>query len=261
VEPRENESVVRGDVTSNVPSIEDDVDSIVHLAAQTSVGDAIKDPITTWDVNATGTRNVLEAVRETDARFFYASTASVYGPPEYLPVDESHPLGAVEPYGASKLAGDRLVRAYHRTYGLDTVTARVFNTFGPGQPEHNVVPAILNQALDGGPVELGNLSPSRDFLYIEDVVDAVDAVLTLGESGDVYNIGSGTDLSIGDLVELAVDLIDSNLEVVSTTDKQRSDDVEIPRHVADVSTLTDLGWSQSYTVKEGLERTLSARSE
>lgn len=258
VDAHDNETVRRGDLTDDAGV--GSARTVVHLAAQTSVGDAIEHPVRSWDVNATGTLSLLDAARRGDVeRFVFASTASVYGPPEYLPIDESHPLGAVEPYGASKLAADRAVHAYGSTYDLETVTLRLFNTFGPGQPEHNVVPAILSQAFDDDRIELGNLSPSRDFLYVADVVRAFETVLGDRDARGVYNVGSETETSIRELAETVVSLLDRTPEIATTPDRQRDDDVEIPRHVADASRLKELGWEPRHDLRSGLRETIAAR--
>jgi len=257
VDTRPNESVVHGDVTRQVEVT--DAETVVHLAAQTSIEHAIEEPVSTWEVNATGTVNVLEAARTASVdRFLFASTASVYGPPESLPIDESHSLNPVEPYGASKLAADRMVRAYHRTYDLDAVIIRLFNTFGPAQPSHNVVPTIVTQALSGGPVELGNLSPSRDFLYVKDAVDAFVTVLKRGNTGEVYNVGSGEETTIRELARTAVDLVDSRIEIESRSNRQRDEDVETNRHVADTLKIADVGWSPDYGLKAGMQETIES---
>ncbi|WP_129115388.1 NAD-dependent epimerase/dehydratase family protein [Halegenticoccus tardaugens] len=259
VQARPNESVQRGDITAPESFELGKTDAIVHLAGQTSIDAAIESPRTTWEINATGTLNVLEAARNADnARFVCASTASVYGPPESLPIAEDHPMYPAEPYGGSKAAADRLVHAYHRTYELETVTARIFNTFGPEQPTHNVVPAIIEQALTSETVELGNLSPSRDFLYVEDTISALLALLKGGESGEAYNVGRGEDTEIGELADLILELIDRDVRLVSTADRQRDEGVEIPRHVSDPSKLRDLGWSPDYDLESGLGATIDA---
>jgi nucleoside-diphosphate-sugar epimerase len=255
IDSRPNESVVRGDVTHQIEIA--DAETVIHLAAQTSVDGAIEEPTTAWKVNATGTVHALEAARAASVdRFLFVSTASVYGPPESLPIDESHPLNAVEPYGASKLAADRMVRAYHQTSGLDTVTVRPFNTFGPAQPIHNVVPTIITQALDGGPVDLGNLTPSRDFLYVEDALDGLLTVLERGSAGEVYNVGSGEATTIYDLARIAIDLVDPQLDIESASNRQRNEQVEIEKHVADMSKIAKLGWSPDHKLKEGMRKTV-----
>ena len=259
VAPRDTESVVRGDVTDPETLSVDGHSTCIHLAARTSVGGAIESPRGTWNVDATGTLNVLEAARRADVdRLVYASTSSVYGKPTYLPIDESHPTNPREPYGASKLAGDRLAYSYYHTYDLPVVVGRVFNTFGPGQPDHNVVPAIVSQALDGDVIELGNLSPSRDFLYVTDTVQALETLASEGDPGEVYNVGSGEDVSIEDLADRVVELLGNGIEIVSTADRQRDSGVEIPRHVADAAKLRDLGWTPDYSLDDGLAATIDA---
>lgn len=254
-----NEDVVRGDVTDRDSLLLEGHRSVVHLAAQTSVDAAIDAPLDTWEVNADGTANVLEAARKADIdRFLYASTSSIYGRPEYLPIDEAHPTNPLDPYGASKLAGDRLANAYFRSYDLPVIVGRLFNTFGPGQPRHNVVPAIIEQIQNEEEVELGNLSPRRDFLYVEDAVDALITLLTRGEDGEVYNIGRGESTRIGELAELTLKAAEEDLPVVSRESWQRDEDIEIPKHMADTFKLRSLGWEPEYIVLEGLAETLDA---
>lgn len=262
VEVRGTERVQRGDVTVPETLTLADHDVVIHLAAQTSVDMAIKSPAQTWNVNADGTANILEGARKANVRrFLYASTASVYGPPTYLPIDESHPTNPVEPYGASKLAGDGLSRSYASSYDLETVVARVFNTFGPGQPDHNVIPAIVSQALTSNQVELGNLSPSRDFIYIDDVVAGLSSILCEGESGAAYNIGRGNSISVGDMAEMVVDIVGDDTEIVSATERQRSENVEIPNHVADISKISRLGWTPECDLREGIREMVNQLSK
>lgn len=259
VDLRDNESVQRGDITNEDDIALDGHDSVVHLAAQTHVETAIDAPRPTWEVNTTGTLNVLEASKRNDvSTFLFASSASVYGPPESLPITESHPTNPTEPYGASKLAGDRLAHSYHRTYGLPVVTARLFNTFGPGQSHEHVVPVIIRQALTSDTIELGNLSPSRDFLYVKDTVNALIKLLCDGTSGEAYNVGRGDDIEIGELAELVTTLIDRRLTIESVVERQRNENVEIRRHVADPSKIERLGWAPRYELRDGLEETIEA---
>ena len=255
----DNETVQRGDVTDPESFSVVDHEVVIHLAAQTSVDTAISEPRETWKVNAEGTLNVLESARNNNVeRILFTSTASIYGPPEYLPIDETHPPNPAEPYGASKLAGDGLARSYASAYDLDIVVARVFNAFGPGQSPHNVVSTIISQALEGGKIELGNLSPSRDFIFIADVIRALFTILEDGESGTAYNVGRGEAVSIREIAEMVIENVEPELEIVSTSDRQRSDDVEIPKHIAEVSRLRKLGWRPKFELKKGLQMTYSA---
>lgn len=252
---RPNEQMVTGDVTQpdSLPDV--NADFLIHLAALTDVEQSIENPRETWNVNATGTLNVLELARNTTLEgFLYASTASVYGAPDYLPIDEEHPLNPREPYGASKLAGERLAMSYETTYGVPVTTVRLFNAFGPGQPSYNVVPTIISQAVIGEEIVLGNLSPSRDFIYIDDAVSGLVTALAEGDAGEVYNIGRGEDISIGRLAELANSLCDSDSQITSSTERQRDDEVEIKRHVADIGKIQSLGWQATWSIKDGLER-------
>jgi len=146
-----------------------------------------------------------------------------------------------------------LVRSYGSCYDIDTVIARIFNTFGPGQPSHNVVGTILSQAASGDTIELGNLTPARDFIYAKDVVSGLLKIIERGESGTAYNIGRGDSLSVGDIAELAIDVLDIDADIVSEQDRQRSDDIEIPNHVADTTRLRDIGWESSFDISEAFE--------
>lgn len=254
VDPGPNETVRRGDVT-DPGTVEIDHEVVVHLAGRTSVDGALEDPTSTWAVNATGTQTVLEAARAADPeRVLYASTASVYGVPEYLPIDEAHPLEPTEPYGASKLAGDRLAATYARAYGLPVVIPRLFNTFGPGQPRHNVVGSIATQAVAGDTVEVGNRSPARDFTYVDDAVDALLTILRAGEPGEAYNVGRGEAVTIGDLTDRIVGLVDHDVAVVTAPGRKRR--TEIERHVADAGKLRALGWAPETDLETGLCETV-----
>lgn len=254
-----NETAVQGDLSGVGPHIGEEHDVIFHLAAITSIGRAIDSPTTAWEVNANGTVELLEAARNSAPDLVvYTSTASVYGPPKYLPIDEDHPLNPLEPYGASKVAADRLVHAYHHTYDIPTVTARLFNIFGPQQPSHNVTSAIISQALHDDSVELGNLSPSRDFIYIEDAIEAILTIVSEGELGETYNVGRGTAVEIRELAAKIIELVDRDVDLTSIEDKRREDSIEIPKHVADISKLQSLGWKSDYDLSAGLYETISS---
>lgn len=258
LEVKENEDVLVGDVTDpSTIRLDDSFDVIFHLAALTSIEQSLDDPSNIWEVNADGTLHVLEAARQLDVdAFVYVSTASVYGKPEYLPIDESHPPNPREPYGASKLAAEQLALSYESSFGLPTVAVRVFNAFGPGQPGYNVVSTIVEQALSSDEVELGNLSPSRDFIYVEDIINGLVALLRRGNAGEIYNLGRGEDVSIEDLAKTIVSLCDRDIPIESSSDRQRSEGVEIPRHVADIQKMSDLGWTPSWSLEEGLQETI-----
>jgi nucleoside-diphosphate-sugar epimerase len=261
VERYENESIVRGDLT-HLNNISIAADSVLHLAARTNIKESIAEPTGTWEVNANGTLNLLELSRSEDVdRFCYVSTASVYGPPVNLPVDEGHTLNPGEPYGASKLAGDRLAGSYNDAYGISTVIVRPFNLFGPRQPEYNVIPTIVKQALNSDRVELGNLSPERDFTYVNDAVSGILTVLEKGAGGEAYNLGRGEAVSIGTLAELITEKVGGDTSVVSVQEKQRNEGVEIAKHAADPSKLKALGWEPRIGLETGLDEVIRYQRE
>lgn len=257
VELRGNERVQRGDITDPTTLEIEGFDAVIHLAAKTNIEVALDHPSKTWAVNAEGTANILEETRTADVeRFLYASSASVYGEPRSLPIDEDHPTDPLEPYGASKLAGEALVRSYGKAYDVSTVVARIFNAFGPSQPSHNVVPTIVSQALASDTIRLGNLSPSRDFIYVYDVVQGLLSLIEEGKSGEAYNIGRGDDISVERVAEMVAELVGNEIKVTSTTDRERDENIEITRHVADTTKTKSLGWTPEYDVERGLAETV-----
>lgn len=254
-----NERLVVGDVTEKETLDFDDHRTVAHLAAFTDVNESIENPSRSWGINADGTANVLECARESNVdRLLYVSSSRVYGRPEYLPIDETHPTNPLDPYASSKLAGDRLAFSYGSAYDLSVVVARPFNSFGQGQPDTNVAAVIVDQVQNAEQVKLRELSPSRDFLHASDTAAGLAQVLTEGESGEVYNIGRGDDTAVGRLAKIAVEVSNRDIPVVASGPDQRSNDVAIPRNVADSSKLRELGWEPKFSVREGLERLLNA---
>ena len=251
-------TVVSGNITdqSSLKNIMKGVDIVFHLAAVSNVNYAISHPRETFETNATGTLNLLEEARKNEVeKFVYISSSHVYGIPQYLPMDEKHPVNPHEPYAASKAAAEMLVTIYALNYGLKTTIIRPFNMFGPGQSEDFIIPSIIGQALTKEVVELGNLTPTRDLLYI---TDAIEGILTIAEQGEgVYNIGSGIETSIKDVVETIIKIIDPSKKYVSIETRRRSNAIDIPRMCADISRLRSLGWSPVVCLEEGLMRTIA----
>ena len=248
--------IVTGDITrpETIDGIMKGVDLVFHLAAISNVDYAIQNPVKTYDVNVRGTLNILEEVRKNSIRkFIYVSSSHVYGVPQYMPMDEKHPIAPREPYSASKAAAENIVKGYSGAYGIDTSIVRPFNIYGPGQDESFLIPSIVKQALSGDTVmKVGNLEPTRDFTYITDIVAGF---LKIAESGTgIYNIGSGVEVKIGDVIHKIVDIVDPDIEIRSVVDRQRSGGVEIPRLCADVSRLRRIGWKPTIGIDEGLRK-------
>jgi nucleoside-diphosphate-sugar epimerase len=251
-----------GNITEpdSLQNIMKDVDIVFHLAAISNVNYAISHPRETFETNATGTLNLLEEARKNEVeKFVYISSSHVYGIPQYLPMDEKHPVNPHEPYAASKAAAEMLVNIYALNYGLKTTIIRPFNMFGPGQSEDFIIPSIIGQALRKEVVELGNLTPTRDLLYI---TDAIEGMLTIAQKGEgIYNIGSGIETSIKEVVETIINIIDPVKKYVSIETRRRSNAIDIPRMCADVSRVNKLGWSPVVDLKEGLMRTISHKAD
>lgn len=231
-----------------------DVDVVFHQAAVVSVAASVDDPKATHGTNVDGTLAVLEAAREADARVVLASSAAVYGRPERVPIPESAPKRPQSPYGLEKLAVDHYARLYHDLYGLETVALRYFNVYGPGQrggDYSGVVETFLEQALADDPITVhGAGTQTRDFVHVDDVVDANCRAATTDRVGEAYNVGTGSAVSVRELADLVRDATGSNAEVVHTD--PRAGDIE--RSCADISKARDaLGFEPTVPLREGLE--------
>jgi dTDP-glucose 4,6-dehydratase len=178
----------------------------------------------------------------------------VYGTPRYVPIDEEHPVHAQEPYAASKLAAETFISAYSTAYGMPAVIARLFNTYGPRQHPDFVIPSIIRQALTHDSLTLGNLTPTRDFTYVDDVVEAL---LRLADAGEgIYNVASGVEVSIEALVTHVAQILDKPITVASQRAQRRSAAIEIDRMWADISRIKALGWQPHVGLGDGLTRTI-----
>lgn len=258
----EDIEIVSGDITKpeTLDGITEGVDIVFHLAAISNVNYAIQNPVQTYDVNVRGTLNLLEEVRKNSIqKFVYASSSHVYGVPQYIPMNEKHPIAPREPYSASKAAAENIVKGYSGAYGINTAIVRPFNIYGPGQDESFLIPSIVKQVLsDDAVMEVGNLEPTRDFTYI---TDAVVAFLKIAESGSgVYNVGTGIEVKVGDIIHKIVDIVNvvnPDIEIKSVVDRQRSGGVEILRMCADVAKLKGLGWEPKVGLNDGLRKLIN----
>jgi len=197
--------VVAGDLTEfeSVYRAMRDQEYILHLGALIGVPYSFVHPREVVQVNTVGTLNVLTAARETKPRrIVLTSTSEVYGTARHIPINEGHSLQAQSPYAASKIAADKLGEAFHHSYGLPVSIARPFNTFGPRQSLRAVIPTIIAQALQGGPIMLGETSPTRDFTFVKDTAHGLARCAEAdGAIGEVINLGTGQEISIGELAK------------------------------------------------------------
>ena len=233
-------------------------DAVFHLAALIGIPYSYSAPRSYVEVNVSGTQNVLDAVRRNAiGRVVMASTSEVYGSAMYTPIDESHPLHPQSPYAASKVGADQLGLSYQRSFGTPVALVRPFNTFGPRQSYRAVIPTIIGQALsrDDGRIELGALSPRRDFVYVADTARgfrlAADSDAAVGQ---VVNLASGQSISVGDLAARVLDLTDKpDTCVESKQERVRPPDSEVDELLGDATRAEELlGWRPEVTLDEGL---------
>jgi len=238
--------------------VSSEVDTVIHLAAQIHVDRSIIEPSETFETNVLGTLNILELSRRYDVeKIIYASSSEVYGSSQYVPMDEKHPLDPPHPYGASKLAADRMCHAHIRTYGTNISIARLFNTFGPRQKDTGYGGAIsifVKRVLDGRPpIIYGDGKQSRDYLYIEDAVSAYEKILEYEKPlREPVNFGTGKDVTIISIANKVIDILGKKkMKPVHVAPRPG----EVQRLVADNRKARQLlGWAPKYDFDEGLKK-------
>ena len=237
-----------------------DCELVFHLGALISIPYSYRHPREVVEVNFMGTLNVLTACRDLRIpRLVHTSTSEVYGTARRAPIDETHPLQGQSPYSASKIGADKLVESFYCAYNLPVVTVRPFNTFGPRQSARAVIPAIITQALAGKTIRLGNLDTTRDFTFVSDTVAGfLAAAATVGVEGGVFNLGTGQEIRIGDVVEKIVGKVGHPVEVVVESERLRPEKSEVLRLVSDNRLAREnLGWSPQISLDDGLDRTIA----
>ncbi len=253
--------ILPGDVRDGerVARVVEGMEVVFHLAALIGIPYSYDAPESYIQTNALGTYNVLTAARRAGvARMIQTSTSEVYGTARSVPIDESHPLQPQSPYSASKIAGDMLALSFHHSFGLPVAVVRPFNTYGPRQSARAIIPAVLTQLFsDSGEIRVGATSPTRDFNFVTDTARGFLAVAECEQAlGQVVNIGSGREISIGELVELLVKMSGRSARVVTDSDRLRPAGSEVERLLCDNRrALAWAGWKPEVTLEEGLRRT------
>jgi NAD dependent epimerase/dehydratase len=236
-----------------------DVEIVFHLGALISIPYSYVHPREVVETNVIGALNVLMAARAVQpARVVHTSTSEVYGTALRIPIDEEHPLQGQSPYSASKIGADKLVESFVRSFNVPAVTIRPFNTYGPRQSARAVIPTIISQALTRDEVNLGDLTPTRDFTYVADTVDGfVRAATAEGIIGEAINLGSDDEISIGDLAQLIIKLIGRRVEVKTDRNRIRPPASEVRRlHADNRKAKARLGWEPHTSLEEGLRTTI-----
>lgn len=260
-ELRDQIEVVAGDV-SDAESVRRAMEGravVFHLAALIGIPYSYHAPASYVRTNVEGTLNVLQAARLLGTeRIVVTSTSEVYGTARRVPIDETHPLQGQSPYSASKIGADKMAEAFHCSFGLPVVTVRPFNTYGPRQSARAVIPTIITQCLAGGPVRLGNLHPTRDLNFVTDTVAGfLLAAATPSAVGETINIGSGAEISVGDLAKRIAQLMGCPLQLASETARLRPADSEVERLLADNRKARQLlGWQPRVSLDDGLRQTI-----
>lgn len=233
---------------------------VFHLAALIGIPYSYVAPRSYLETNALGTLNVLEAARRHGVqRVVHTSTSEVYGTARYVPIDEQHPLSPQSPYAASKVAADQLALSFHRSFDLPVAVVRPFNTYGPRQSLRAVIPTILVQLLRGdGRLALGAVEPTRDFNFVEDVARGFVAAATAeGAVGEVIQLGTGHEVSIGRTAELLAEIVGRPLSLVSDPRRRRPAASEVERLCASTDRARAvLDWSPEHGGEAGLRRGL-----
>ena len=242
----------------------DGTSTVFHLGALISIPYSYINPREVAETNLMGTLNVLQACREFGVnRLVHTSSSEVYGTAINVPIDEDHPLQGQSPYSASKIGADKLAESYFLAYGLPVVTARPFNTYGPRQSGRAVVPTVITQALSKDAIHLGNLDPRRDLTYVSDTVEGfLRTAETPGIEGRIYNLGTGSDVSISELVQMILHILGRKVDIVVDDERMRPERSEVQRLISDNSLANEqLGWSPRISLDEGLRNTITWISE
>lgn len=259
---RDEVELVAGDLrdTGAIDAAVAGIDVVFHLGAIISIPYSYKHPMETAETNFMGTLNVLMACRTHGVeRLVHTSTSEVYGTAQFTPMDEKHPLQGQSPYSASKIGADKLVESFYRAYDLPAVTVRPFNTYGPRQSARAVIPTIITQALTADCIRLGNLDARRDFTYVRDTVSGfLRAAVAYDVTGREINLGTGDDISVGELAEAIISLVGRPVEIAVESERLRPEKSEVMRLLSDNGQARRLlGWQPVYSLEEGLRETIA----
>ena len=254
--------IVTGDVRDphGIKQAMQGCESVIHLAALIAIPFSYHSPNTYIETNVNGTLNVLQAAKELNVqKVVHTSTSEVYGTAKFVPITEDHPLQGQSPYSASKIAADQLAYSFYASFELPVITLRPFNTFGPRQSARAVIPSLIIQMLHGNkPIRVGALKPTRDFSFIEDTIAGFICALKSDKGyGEVFNLGSNFEISVGDTIELLSNLMNLSIDIAIDEQRLRPNKSEVFRLLADNRKAQKiLGWSPKFGELEGFKRGL-----
>lgn len=254
--------VVTGDVRDPFfcKEITKDIDTVFHLAALIAIPYSYVAPQSYVDTNVMGTVNMCKAAMENGVkRFINTSTSETYGTALYVPIDEKHPMQPQSPYSASKIAADAMAMSFFNSFNFPLTTARPFNTYGPRQSARAVIPTIITQIASGmKEIKLGDITPTRDFNYVEDTCRGFLAIASCDQTiGKTVNIGSNFEISIGDTLNLIKKIMRSDVQFVVDEQRIRPEKSEVNRLWCDNTLINQLtGFKPLYDIEKGLSKTI-----
>ncbi len=260
-ETLEQIEIISGDLRDSDAIVQavQDVDTVFHLGALISIPYSYQHPREVVETNVIGTLNVLMACRDQHIpRVIHTSTSEVYGTALRVPIDEEHPLQGQSPYSASKIGADKLAESFYCTYELPVVTVRPFNTFGPRQSSRAVIPTIITQALTQDVIHLGSLETKRDFTYVSDTVNGfIKAALANAVEGQTFNLGTGSEVTIGDLAQEIINLVGRPVQIEVDPQRLRPGKSEVMRLLSNNQLAFEkIGWQPEVSLEEGLSNTI-----
>ncbi|MCX7121845.1 MAG: NAD-dependent 4,6-dehydratase LegB [Gammaproteobacteria bacterium] len=261
-EIKSNIEIFMGDIRDphGVKTAMQGCDVVLHLAALIGIPYSYHSPDTYIDTNVKGTLNIVQAARELGVqKVVHTSTSEVYGTARYVPIDEAHPLQGQSPYSASKIGADQIAMSFYASFGVPVSIIRPFNTFGPRQSARAFIPTVITQIASGcEQIKLGSLHPTRDFTFVKDTVKAFVAIAESKNSvGEVINIGSNFEISMGDTVKLISKLMNAEIDVIEDLQRIRPVNSEVERLWADNTKAKKLtNWQPDYASTLGFEHGL-----
>ena len=255
--------VVLGDIRDydSVFNAMEGKEMVFHLAALIGIPYSYVSPLAYIRTNVEGTYNVLESARKLNTEdLLITSTSETYGSAQYVPIDENHPLQPQSPYSASKIAADSIALSFHNSFNLPLTIVRPFNTYGPRQSARAVIPSIITQIIAGNKnIQIGDTTPTRDFNFVEDTCKGIVLLSNSKSSiGEVVNIGSNTEISIADLIQLLKKIMSSNIDLARQEQRVRPNKSEVFRLLCDNKKIFNLtGYKPEFSLEEGLRKTVN----
>jgi nucleoside-diphosphate-sugar epimerase len=235
--------------------LSDEITHVIHLAAKSFVPESWEVPEVYVQTNVNSTHCLLEFSRKINAKFIFLSSY-MYGKPHYLPIDENHPTSVLNPYALSKYLSEEVCKFYALNFQVSTCVLRVFNIYGPGQKPTFLIPHVISQILKSEEINVLDLSPKRDYLYITDLVDAIISLFTIDSQFEIFNVGSGVSYSVREVIDISQNIAMTNKKVVSKSEKRTNEINDVFASTAKLSSLN--GWVPKMSLKDGLKNCLDS---